>query len=148
MIVVKIGGTSGVNFDLVTRDIAAHVQAGQKMALVHGGSGETNAISEQLGHPPQFVTSPSGFTSRLMRPSLVERIRASLPSRRCPDNGRMTTLDTPCSVGKGRVAHGECRTSNCLFAGRDNRLDSLSSGRGARGQSEDLDGPGQPGVGG
>src|SRR6185503_12370084 len=34
------------------------------MALVHGGSGETNTISEQLGHPPQFVTSPSGFTSR------------------------------------------------------------------------------------
>jgi len=31
---------------------------------VHGGSGETNAISEQLGHPPQFVTSPSGYTSR------------------------------------------------------------------------------------
>ncbi|MEP7356134.1 MAG: [LysW]-aminoadipate kinase [Anaerolineales bacterium] len=64
MIVVKIGGTSGVNFDSVTRDIAAHVLSGHRMALVHGGSGETNAISEQLGHPPQFVTSPSGFTSR------------------------------------------------------------------------------------
>ncbi len=45
-------------------DIAAHVKAGQKMIVVHGGSGETNAISEQLGHPPRFVTSPSGFTSR------------------------------------------------------------------------------------
>src|SRR6266480_4547362 len=64
MIVIKIGGTSGVNFDSVTRDIAAHVQSGQRLALVHGGSGETNTISEQLGHPPQFVTSPSGFTSR------------------------------------------------------------------------------------
>jgi acetylglutamate/LysW-gamma-L-alpha-aminoadipate kinase len=64
MIVVKIGGTTGVNFDSVTRDIATLVQGGQRMALVHGGSGETNAISERLGHPPQFVTSPSGFTSR------------------------------------------------------------------------------------
>jgi len=64
MIVVKIGGTSGVNFDAVTEDVAAQVKAGQKLIVVHGGSGETNTISEQLGHPPQFVTSPSGFTSR------------------------------------------------------------------------------------
>jgi acetylglutamate/LysW-gamma-L-alpha-aminoadipate kinase len=64
MIVVKIGGTSGVNFESVTADVAAHIQAGARLVVVHGGSGETNAISEQLGHPPQFVTSPSGFTSR------------------------------------------------------------------------------------
>ncbi len=64
MLVIKIGGTSGVNFDAVTQDVAAHVAAGHKLAVVHGGSGETNTISEQLGHPPRFVTSPSGFTSR------------------------------------------------------------------------------------
>lgn len=64
MIVIKIGGTNGVNFEAVCADIAAQVRAGQKLVVVHGGSGETNAISEKLGHPPQFVTSPSGFTSR------------------------------------------------------------------------------------
>jgi [amino group carrier protein]-L-2-aminoadipate 6-kinase len=64
MLVIKIGGTNGVNLSAVTRDIAAQVQAGRKLIVVHGGSGETNAISEQLGHPAQFVTSPSGFTSR------------------------------------------------------------------------------------
>ena len=64
MIVVKMGGTNGVNFDAVMADVAAQVKTGQKLIVVHGGSGETNAISEQLGHPPQFVTSPSGFTSR------------------------------------------------------------------------------------
>lgn len=64
MLVIKIGGTSGINFDAVVEDVAAHVAAGHKLAVVHGGSGETNAISEQLGHPPRFVTSPSGFTSR------------------------------------------------------------------------------------
>jgi acetylglutamate/LysW-gamma-L-alpha-aminoadipate kinase len=64
MIVIKIGGTNGVNFEAVTGDVAALVNGGQKVVLVHGGSGETNAISEQLGHPPRFVTSPSGFTSR------------------------------------------------------------------------------------
>ena len=53
-----------MNVEAVMADIAAHVKVGQKMIVVHGGSGETNAISEQLGHPPRFVTSPSGFTSR------------------------------------------------------------------------------------
>lgn len=64
MIVIKIGGTDGVNFDAVMADVAAHIKAGQQILVVHGGSGETNAISTQLGHPPQMVTSPSGFTSR------------------------------------------------------------------------------------
>jgi acetylglutamate/LysW-gamma-L-alpha-aminoadipate kinase len=64
MIVVKIGGVTGVNVGAVMADIAAQVKAGQKVIVVHGGSGETNVISEQLGHPPRFVTSPSGFTSR------------------------------------------------------------------------------------
>jgi [amino group carrier protein]-L-2-aminoadipate 6-kinase len=31
---------------------------------VHGGSDETNRLAAQLGHPPRFVTSPSGYTSR------------------------------------------------------------------------------------
>jgi acetylglutamate/LysW-gamma-L-alpha-aminoadipate kinase len=64
MIVVKIGGVTGVNIDAVINDIADQIKSGNKLVLVHGGSGETNAISEQLGHPPRFVTSPSGFTSR------------------------------------------------------------------------------------
>ena len=64
MIVVKMGGVTGVNIDAVVGDIADQIKAGQKIVVVHGGSGETNAISEQLGHPARFVTSPSGFTSR------------------------------------------------------------------------------------
>jgi len=64
MIVIKIGGTNGVNLDAVCADIAAHVKAGQSLVVVHGGSGETNAISEQLGHPPRFVIAVSGFISR------------------------------------------------------------------------------------
>ena len=64
MIVIKIGGTNGVNVEAVMADIAAQVKTGQKVVVVHGGSSETNTISAQLGHPPRFVTSPSGFTSR------------------------------------------------------------------------------------
>jgi len=64
MLVVKIGGAAGNNMDTVCVDIAALVKEGQKVVLVHGGSDETNAVSEKLGHPPKFVTSPSGFSSR------------------------------------------------------------------------------------
>jgi len=64
MIVVKIGGSQGVNLDAVCADAAGLIQQGQKIILVHGGSAETNAISEQLGHPPRFVTTATGFTSR------------------------------------------------------------------------------------
>ena len=64
MIVVKIGGASGVNLDVVCQDIANLAQAGQQVVIAHGGSAETNEISTQLGHPPRFVTAVSGFTSR------------------------------------------------------------------------------------
>jgi acetylglutamate/LysW-gamma-L-alpha-aminoadipate kinase len=64
VIVVKVGGSLGIDYDAVCADIAQLWQAGQKLVLVHGGSAETNRIAEQLGHPPKFVTSPSGYTSR------------------------------------------------------------------------------------
>ncbi|MGI8748275.1 MAG: [LysW]-aminoadipate kinase, partial [Deinococcus sp.] len=35
-----------------------------RLVLVHGGSFDTNRVAEALGHPPRFVTSPSGYTSR------------------------------------------------------------------------------------
>ena len=44
MNVIKIGGTDGLNVDAVITDIAAQTTAGQQLIIVHGGSGETNAI--------------------------------------------------------------------------------------------------------
>jgi acetylglutamate/LysW-gamma-L-alpha-aminoadipate kinase len=64
MIVVKVGGSEGIDLDAVCRDVAALVKQGEELILVHGGSAETNKIAEQLGHPPRFVTSVSGYTSR------------------------------------------------------------------------------------
>lgn len=64
MIVIKMGGSAGVNADSVCRDVAELVRGGQPVVLVHGGSAETNAISERLGHPARFVTSASGVVSR------------------------------------------------------------------------------------
>ena len=64
MIVLKIGGSEGINYDFIADDIAAMVKDGQPLIVIHGGSSLTNKVAEQLGHPPQFVTSVSGFTSR------------------------------------------------------------------------------------
>ncbi len=64
MIVVKVGGSAGIDMDAVCADVARLWKTGTRLVLVHGGSGETNRIAEQLGHPPKFVTSPSGYTSR------------------------------------------------------------------------------------
>jgi acetylglutamate/LysW-gamma-L-alpha-aminoadipate kinase len=64
MIVLKIGGSEGINYDFIADDIATLAQNGQPMIVIHGGSALTNQVASQLGHPPQFVTSVSGFTSR------------------------------------------------------------------------------------
>jgi [amino group carrier protein]-L-2-aminoadipate 6-kinase len=71
MIVVKIGGSQGVNLAAVCEDVAFLVNQGQKVIMVHGGSAETNDLSVQLGHPPRFLTTTTGFTSRYTnRPTL------------------------------------------------------------------------------
>src|SRR6266516_5089666 len=60
IIVVKIGGASGV----ATSHILSDVADGQRVVLVHGGSDLTNTLSQQLGHEARMITSPGGMTSR------------------------------------------------------------------------------------
>lgn len=64
LFVVKVGGGEGIDLDAVCADLAGLAGAGRRWVLVHGGSHETNVVAEQLGHPSQFITSASGFTSR------------------------------------------------------------------------------------
>ncbi|HSR30493.1 MAG TPA: [LysW]-aminoadipate kinase [Anaerolineae bacterium] len=64
MIVVKAGGSEGLDREAVCCDVAELVKEGEQVILVHGGSHETNTISEKLGHPPRMVTSASGHVSR------------------------------------------------------------------------------------
>jgi [amino group carrier protein]-L-2-aminoadipate/L-glutamate 6-kinase len=64
MFVVKVGGAEGVDYDTVCADLAEQAKAGERWVLVHGGSAETNRVAEQLGHPSEFLTSVSGYTSR------------------------------------------------------------------------------------
>ncbi len=64
MLVIKIGGAEGINHDFIADDIAHMIAQGARMVIVHGGSAATNQVAQALGHPPQFVTSVSGYTSR------------------------------------------------------------------------------------
>jgi acetylglutamate/LysW-gamma-L-alpha-aminoadipate kinase len=57
----------------------------QQVIVVHGGSAETNEISEKLGFPPRFVTNQSGFTSRYTD-------RTTLEIFAMVTNGRINTL--------------------------------------------------------
>ncbi|MCS7010844.1 MAG: [LysW]-aminoadipate kinase [Anaerolineales bacterium] len=72
LLVVKAGGTEGVNFSAICEDAAALLRAGQRMVLVHGGSAEANALGEALDVPPRFITSPSGYTSRYTNRETLE----------------------------------------------------------------------------
>ncbi|MCB0358630.1 MAG: [LysW]-aminoadipate kinase [Bdellovibrionales bacterium] len=64
MIIVKVGGSAGIDDEQLLDDLASLHQRGTQLLLVHGGSDETNQVAEALGHPPKFVTSASGFESR------------------------------------------------------------------------------------
>lgn len=64
MIVVKIGGSMGVDLNAVCEDAAQLVRDGQRLVIVHGGSHATDTLARQLDHPSKFITSPSGHTSR------------------------------------------------------------------------------------
>lgn len=64
MIVVKMGGAHGVNLAAVCRDVAELILSGEQIVFVHGGSNETNALTELLGLQTRFITTVTGFTSR------------------------------------------------------------------------------------
>ena len=64
MLVLKIGGAEGIDYDAIADDVAAFVEQGQRLVVIHGGSALTNQVAVALGHVPQFVTSVSGYTSR------------------------------------------------------------------------------------
>ena len=48
LILVKLGGTEGVNFEAVCADIVELTQRGYKLVLVHGGSAQANELGDQI----------------------------------------------------------------------------------------------------
>ncbi len=84
-IVVKLGGTEGVDFSAICRDAARLIGQGQRLVLVHGGSAEANGLGIALGQPPKMITSPSGYTSRYTNRATLEIFAMAV-------NGKVNTL--------------------------------------------------------
>ena len=64
MLVVKIGGSHGINMDYVCADVCELFKSKERLILVHGAGNEANELGERLGHPARHVTSPQGFSWR------------------------------------------------------------------------------------
>lgn len=84
-LVVKIGGTEGVDFSAICKDALTLISQSQRLVLVHGGSAEANALGEALDYPPRFITSPSGYTSRYTDRRTLEIFAMAV-------NGKVNTL--------------------------------------------------------
>ena len=63
-LVVKAGGGKSLDLEAIAADVAELSTSGLRIVLVHGGAETTNEVAGQLGHPPRFVTSESGYSSR------------------------------------------------------------------------------------
>jgi acetylglutamate/LysW-gamma-L-alpha-aminoadipate kinase len=123
MLVVKLGGTEGVDFSAICQDVAALTAAGQPLVLVHGGSAEANALGEATGHPAQFIISPSGHSSRYTDPQTLEVFIMAV-------NGKVNTLLVSQLQGMGVNALGLCGLDGRLMtAKRKEAIQGVQSGK-------------------
>ena len=60
MIIVKIGGGSGINIPGVIKDLAG---LDENYVIVHGANALRDKLAEDLGQPKQVLTSVKGYTS-------------------------------------------------------------------------------------
>ncbi len=123
LIVLKIGGTEGVNPDAVLDDVAEHWKREPNLVLVHGGSAEATALGEQLGHPPRFIISPSGHTSRYTDRTTLEIFIMAV-------NGKINTLLVEGLRRRGVNAFGLCGLDGGLLQGtRKEAIQSVENGK-------------------
>ena len=123
IIVVKLGGTEGVDFSAICADAAELLAQGQKLVFVHGGSAEANALGEALGTPPKFITSPSGYTSRYTNRETLEVFLMAV-------NGKVNSLLTEQLHGLGINAFGlSGMDGRLMVATRKDAIQSVENGK-------------------
>ncbi len=122
-IVVKLGGTEGVDFSAICADAAALLKEGKHLVFVHGGSAEANALGTALGVPPRFITSPSGYTSRHTDPQTMEIFLMAV-------NGKVNSLLTEQLHKLGVNAFGlSGLDGSLLVAVRKDAVQSVENGK-------------------
>ena len=123
IIVVKLGGTEGVDFSAICVDAAELLKQGKQLVLVHGGSAEANALGEGLGAPPKMITSPSGYTSRYTDRKTLEIFLMAV-------NGKVNSLLTEQLQMLGVNAFGLCGLDGKLMqATRKDSIQSIENGK-------------------
>src|SRR5512133_1509131 len=101
IIVVKLGGTDGVDFSAICSDAVELIKQGRRLVFVHGGSAEANALGDAVGMPPKMITSPSGYTSRYTDRKTLEIFLMAV-------NGKVNSLLTEQLQMLGVNAFGLC----------------------------------------
>lgn len=123
VIVVKLGGTEGVDFSAICTDAVELLKEGKKLVFVHGGSMEANSLGESLGTPPKMITSPSGYTSRYTDRKTLEIFLMAV-------NGKVNSLLTEQLQMLGVNAFGLCGLDGKLMqATRKDAIQSVENGK-------------------
>jgi len=123
IIVVKLGGTEGVDSSAICTDAAKLLAQGQKLVFVHGGSAEANSLGKALGAPPKFITSPSGYTSRYTNRETLEIFLMAV-------NGKVNSLLTEQLHGLGINAFGlSGMDGRLMVAARKDAIQSVENGK-------------------
>jgi acetylglutamate/LysW-gamma-L-alpha-aminoadipate kinase len=123
VIVVKLGGTEGVDFSAICNDAAQIVKQGKPLVFVHGGSAEANALGDALGAPPKMITSPSGYTSRYTDRKTLEIFLMAV-------NGKVNSLLTEQLQTLGVNAFGLSGLDGRLMqATRKDAIQSIENGK-------------------
>ena len=123
LIVVKLGGTQGVDFSAICNDAAELLNQGKRLVFVHGGSAEANSLGESLGTPPKMITSPSGYTSRYTDRRTLEIFLMAV-------NGKVNSLLTEQLQILGVNAFGLCGLDGKLMqAIRKDSIQSVENGK-------------------
>ena len=84
-LVVKIGGTSGVESERVLEDISNLSRLGGEIVIVHGGSDAANNLGHALGHPPRKMFSKQGVESRYTDQRSMEIVTMALNGKVKPE---------------------------------------------------------------
>lgn len=123
IIVVKLGGTEGVDFSAICADAVELLKAGRRLVFVHGGSAEANSLGASLGAPPKMITSPSGYTSRYTDRKTLEIFLMAV-------NGKVNSLLTEQLQMLGVNAFGLCGLDGKLMqATRKDAIQSIENGK-------------------
>lgn len=82
MLIVKIGGGAGINWDAIAKDLCG---LSEPCVVVHGANALMKAVSLKMGVTERTILSPSGHTSRYTDPQaldLLTMVYAGLANKR------------------------------------------------------------------